>query len=344
MNRKRESQPTTQPDYGFTLLELLAVIAIIGLLASIALPAISRIRERARIGAVKAQLAQIEIALQQYYTEWDTFPPMGSDWLGGSFWYSEDVGADGQGPFLRGGAVNPAYTGPDQDGTEGNYRLDPGEDTGLYPWDADDPTADNGRLDGTYYDRLGMFTMEDTGALIDEFAKGTYYHYYAGYVPWTTDLGMPDYDSYSSLADYRLNHPNFYNRFVIYSVGIDGKDHGLHNYFLVMQDGEDVGSDAYASDPMDLDSDGILFEPSAGENNDTNDAIVSGTIRETRWTTPGGGSEQALPGGNSSRLEGPKGEPVFSFDVRQERRRRGQVHAMPDGDAQAYGVIMRYGP
>ena len=44
----------TNSSSGFTLLELLAVIAIIGLLASLALPAISRIRERSRIGAVKA--------------------------------------------------------------------------------------------------------------------------------------------------------------------------------------------------------------------------------------------------------------------------------------------------
>jgi hypothetical protein len=43
-------------------------------------------------------------------------------------------------------------------------------------------------------------------------------------------------------------------------------------------------------------------------------------------------------------LEGPKGQPVFSYDVRMERRRDGQVFAMPDGDAVSFGMIMRYGP
>lgn len=351
-----------QSDSGFTLLELLAVIAIIGILAAIALPAISRIRERARIGATKAQLAQIETALEEYYAEWDTYPPMGNDWLGGGFFPSEDVGTDGKGPFKwNPGAlkweVNTAYKGPDEDGTEGNYYLDPGEDTGLDPSGANGP----GRLDGTYYDRLAMFTGTDTQALIDFFADRTYYHYYAGYVRGKTSLGMPKFRSYDGLSGYMDNHPPYYNRWVIYSVGLDGKDHGLHNYYLVMQDGEDVGADGYASDVMDdgegtpnltSDNDGILFEPSIGENSpDGSDTQFRvGIVRETGWKTPGEDKdgndifERQAPAGNSSVMEGPKGEPVFSYDVRMKRRRDGQVYAMPDGDGAAFGMIMRYGP
>jgi hypothetical protein len=204
-----------------------------------------------------------------------------------------------------------------------------------------------------------MFADADTSALIDVFADETYYHYYAVYYPEPTDLGMPGYLPVAGLSGYMTNHPDFYNHWVLYSVGLNGNDHGLHTYMLVMQDGEDVGADGFAGDPMDngsgtpntvSDNDGILFEPSGGtggidENDGLNTDRLQGTIRETGWQTPpSSGSEQTAPAGNAGRLEGPSGNPVFSYDVRQERRRSGQVYATPDGDATAYGVIMRYGP
>jgi len=337
-------------DFGFTLLELLAVIAIIGILAGIVLPSISRIREKARIGAVKAQLSQIELAVETYYADWDTYPPMGNDWLDGVFFPNEDVGSDGIGPFeLSGGQwiVNSSYTGPDPNGTEGNYKLDPGEDLGTDLDTAGDVLPyygqGNGRLDGTYYDRLEMFAREDKSGLIDEFANNTYYHYYAGYVTGRTSSGMPEYEGYADLTDYMNSSPPYYNRWVLYSVGIDGNDHALHNYYLAMQDGKDVGADAYASDPSDADNDYILFEPSPGENDGANTNLGSVTIVETQWTTAAAGTEANLPGGNTLR-DGPRGEPVFSYDVRMNRRREHAVFAMPDGDGTAYGVIMRFGP
>jgi len=352
-----------RPDKGFTLVELLTVIAIIGLLAAIALPTIGKIREKARIGTVKAQLANIATAIEGYYVEWDTFPPIGNDWLGGTFFPSEDVGTDGNGPFewdtgTSRWIVNTSYDGPDENGTEGNYSLDGGtggpEDQGIAPWNASDPTVGNGRLDGTYYDRLGMFADEDRQGLFDLFGQNMLYHYYAADVFGKTDLGMPKYRSYSSLTQYMnvRRHPSYYNRWVLYSVGPDGQDHGLHNYIFVMQSGEDFGVDGYASDVTDEDDDGILFEPSIGENNGVNSRLITDgsqrTIRETGWKLPDipdpGKWEAQTPGGNIATLEGPTGEPVFSFDVRAERRRQGLVYAMPDGNPVAFGMIMRYGP
>jgi prepilin-type N-terminal cleavage/methylation domain-containing protein len=372
-----------ESDSGFTLVELLAVIAIIGLLAALLFPAISGIQRRSRIAFVKAQLQQIEHALNLYYEEFDTFPPMGNDWLGGMYFASEDIGKDLEGPFVWNNATdeweeNASYTGPDDDGTEMNYELDTGEDLGLDnafqdPYDDNSgiPNAfsdndgilaeisigeNNGRLDGTYYDSLGMLPRRlppndetrqpliDIGNLWDIFLTGdSPYHYYAGHVTGRTSFGMPKFREYSDLTDYLDRAPNYYNRWVIYSVGLDGRDHGLHNYYLVMQDGEDVGQDAFASDVSDDDNDDILFEPSTGENDGNNTVYVVVTIQETDWTTPGVGDEQASPGGNPS-LEGPTGEPVFSYDVREQRRREGNVYAMPDGDPVAFGVIMRYGP
>jgi general secretion pathway protein G len=367
-------------EFGFTLLELLTVIAIIGILAAISLPALSGVRRRARIAAAKAQLEQIEVALESYYAESDTYPPMGNDWLRGDFFPSEDVGRDGKGPFKWDDPsskwiVNDDYPGPDTDGTEGNYELDPGEDLGLDniyqdPYDkSGTPNAfsdndgnllepslgeGNGRLDGTYYDRMSMFATEDTGSLIDFFSPGNaYYHYYAGHVRGKTDKGMPKFRGYDGLEDYLATAPTYYNKWVLYSVGPDGRDHGLHNYYLVMQDGEDVGSDGFASDVMDdgtlvanaySDNDRILFEPNTGENDNADTPFVAGPVRETGWTTtPGGMSESTAPGGSAA-LDGPQGKPVFSYDVRMERRGESAVYAMPDGDGAAAGVIMRYGP
>lgn len=51
---------------GFTLVELLVVIALIGLLASLLFPALARAREKARVIKVHAELYGIGLALQMY--------------------------------------------------------------------------------------------------------------------------------------------------------------------------------------------------------------------------------------------------------------------------------------
>ncbi|MEK7485896.1 MAG: prepilin-type N-terminal cleavage/methylation domain-containing protein [Planctomycetota bacterium] len=59
----------------FTLIELLIVIAIIGILAGILLPALFIVKERARVAKVKTTLAGLTAALKKYETDFGVLPP-----------------------------------------------------------------------------------------------------------------------------------------------------------------------------------------------------------------------------------------------------------------------------
>lgn len=62
---------------GFTLIELLVVVAIIGLLATLAAVAFGNTRGKARDAKRKADIAQIQKALDMYYAENSVYPASG---------------------------------------------------------------------------------------------------------------------------------------------------------------------------------------------------------------------------------------------------------------------------
>lgn len=74
MDRAGPRQSSSSRRHGFSLVELLAVIAILGTLVSLLLPAIQSARESARRSACTSNLRQMGIAIANYESARRTFP------------------------------------------------------------------------------------------------------------------------------------------------------------------------------------------------------------------------------------------------------------------------------
>lgn len=62
-------------DRGFTLVELLISISIIGILASVVMPVINTVREDARMVRATSEFRSLETSLQNYLNDNDSYPP-----------------------------------------------------------------------------------------------------------------------------------------------------------------------------------------------------------------------------------------------------------------------------
>ncbi|MBW2245257.1 MAG: prepilin-type N-terminal cleavage/methylation domain-containing protein [Deltaproteobacteria bacterium] len=60
---------------GFTLIELMIVVAIVGILASVAMPAFSRYQNRSKSAEAKVNLSALRVAEESYFNEHGVFLP-----------------------------------------------------------------------------------------------------------------------------------------------------------------------------------------------------------------------------------------------------------------------------
>lgn len=77
-------------EFGFTLVELMVVILIIGVLAGILLPAFGRVRMRGRVVKAQSEAASIMNGIKTYFLEYGEFP-VSSSWLNNPKLYTNET-------------------------------------------------------------------------------------------------------------------------------------------------------------------------------------------------------------------------------------------------------------
>ncbi len=112
MKREKGFTPLLKEGRGFTLIELMVVVVIIGILAAVALPRFMVQQKKAKESAAWADLDAMTTAIEMYYLDCDAYPKSGSDTKPGSISGAtlgltalakdaEGIGAKWSGPYIK---------------------------------------------------------------------------------------------------------------------------------------------------------------------------------------------------------------------------------------------------
>ena len=145
---------------GFTIVELLAALAIIALMVGLLLPALSMVRNTAKEVKQKAQFTTIELALTAFKNDYGDYPP--SDWPLPPAPYSDYCGAQKLAEALMGWDLLGFHP-------KSNFRYNGYNDDGLFIYDANNPVFFDQRK-GPYLElatisafRLGNISIRKPG-------------------------------------------------------------------------------------------------------------------------------------------------------------------------------------
>lgn len=185
--RPQRCPSNTSNRHGFTLIEVLIVIVIIGILASLILPAVNRARMRAQIARVQSELESMKASITDFNIRFKNNPPsrvtlyeapagwatdalsrraIKSLWPQFDFSVSRDINGDLDSTdifAMEGSECLVFFLGGMIDGTSGAFRgfsKNPGNPLAL----------DNGTRDGPFFEFLGGIdpvTKTPTGRIID---------------------------------------------------------------------------------------------------------------------------------------------------------------------------------